>query len=76
MLQYTIEAYSRSANQTQRQVTLGQQGVTVEINRRQAEQTAEAFAQTLNTQRKLSVTDWQGRAVLQDLGSAFTPLKP
>lgn len=76
MLQYVIEAHSRTANQTQRQVSLSNLTLIPEINKRQAEQTAAAFAQTLNSQRKLSATDWVGRAVLQDLGANFTPLKP
>jgi hypothetical protein len=75
MLQYVIEAHSVTANQTIRQVSLANQTITPETNQRQAEQTAASFAHTLNSQRKLSATDWQGRATLKDLGSEFTSLK-
>jgi hypothetical protein len=75
MLQYVIEAHSVTANQAIRQVTLNAMSITPETNKRQAEQTAAAFAATLNSQHKLQATDWVGRAVLKDLGSEFTPLK-
>lgn len=74
MLQYVIEAYSATAHQTIRQVTLNNMAITPELNKRQAEQTASAFAGTLNQQGKLQATDWVGRAVLKDLGAEFTPL--
>jgi hypothetical protein len=75
MLQYVIEAHSRQTNQTQRQVSLNNMTLVPETNKRQAEQTAQAFALTLNQQSKLQATDWVGRATLKDLGSEFTPLK-
>jgi hypothetical protein len=75
MLQYVIEARSVTANQTIRQVSLNAMSITPETNKRQAEQTAQAFALTLNQQSKLQATDWVGRATLKDLGSEFTPLK-
>jgi len=74
MLQYVIEAYSAQAHQTIRQVSLNAMSITPETNKRQAEQTASAFAGTLNQQAKLQATDWVGRATLKDLGSEFTPL--
>lgn len=74
MLQYVIEAYSPTAHETIRQVTLNNMAITLELNKRQAEQTAASFAATLNSQQKLNATDWKGRAVLKDLGSEFTPL--
>jgi hypothetical protein len=74
MLQYVIEAYSPTAHQTIRQVSLNNMAITPETNKRQAEQTAQAFALTLNSQQKLQATDWVGRATLKDLGSEFTQL--
>ena len=68
MLQYVIEAYSATAHQSLRQVTLNNLEITKEFNQLQAQQTADAFAYTLNQQAKLGATDWVGKISLQDLG--------
>ena len=68
MLQYVIEAYSATAHQSLRQVTLNNLEITKELNPIQAQQTADAFAYTLNQQSKLGATDWVGSATLQELG--------
>lgn len=68
MLQYVIQAHSRQANQTLRQVSLNAQSITPETNLLQAEATARTFAVTLNQQAKLGAADWVGTATLQDLG--------
>ncbi len=58
MLEYIIEAYSPTANQTLRQVSLNNLAVTPETNLAQASRTAETFALTLNQQSKLGAQDW------------------
>ena len=68
MLQYVIEAYSPTAHQSLRQVSLNNLAITPEMDKIQAEATARAFAHTLNEQAKLGATDWTGSATLQDLG--------
>ena len=68
MLQYVVEAYSATAHQSLRQVSLNNLAITPEMDRIQAEATARAFAHTLNQQAKLGATDWVGSATLQELG--------
>lgn len=68
MLQYVIEAYSATAHQSLRQVSLNNSAITPELDRVQAEATARAFAHTLNQQAKLGAQDWTGTATLQELG--------
>lgn len=68
MLQYVVEAYSATAHQSLRQVTLNNLAITPEMDKLQAESTARAFAHTLNQQAKLGATDWVGTATLQELG--------
>ena len=68
MLQYVIQAYSPSTNQTLRQISLNNQSITAETNELQANNTARAFAHTLNEQAKLGAKDWTGSARLEELG--------
>lgn len=64
MMFYAIHAYSRSRNQTQREMAQDElQGRPV-TNRQLAEQMASAFAQRLNQQQFLRATDWQGEIEL------------
>tara|TARA_B110000977_G_C10593626_1_gene305346 strand:+ start:241 stop:453 length:213 start_codon:yes stop_codon:yes gene_type:complete len=58
---YEILAYSKTLNQTQRELDQdAMQGrpTTAELL---AQRKADAFAHRLNTQKKLRVTDWVGR---------------
>ena len=61
MLQYGIEAYSPTANQTLRQVMLNNLTVSPITNLIEANQSASVFAYTLNQQAKLGATDWAGK---------------
>ena len=58
MLQYSIEAYSPTANQTLRQVYLNNLQMTPTVNLIEANQQATTFAYTLNQQAKLGAQDW------------------
>jgi uncharacterized protein with WD repeat len=58
---YEILAYSKSANQTQREFDQDSLQGRHTTNRQLAQQKADAFAQKLNDQRKLKTTDWVGK---------------
>ncbi len=61
---YAIHAYSRTRNQTQREMAQDElQGRPV-TNRQLAEQMASAFAQRLNQQQFLRTADWQPKIEL------------
>ena len=59
MLQYSIEAYSPTANQTLRQVMLNNLTMTPTVTLAEARLQANAFAHTLNSQAKLNAQDWE-----------------
>ena len=60
-MEYIIKAYSKAANQTQRQVNLMSAHPSTE---RDATMWANSFAQQLNQNKMLNCTDWVGRIEL------------
>jgi hypothetical protein len=58
---YRILAHSSQTNQTQQEIELDGNQIT---EYSMAMQRADAFANLLNTQRKLGVVDWQGQVEL------------
>ncbi len=71
---YAIHAYSRTRNQTQREMAQDElQGRPV-TSKQLAEQMAEAFAERLNQQQFLRATDWQGRIELINNTNIYSKL--
>lgn len=61
---YAIHAYSRTANQTQRELAQDElQGRPI-TDRVQAQRMADSFAQRLNQRQLLKATDWVGQIEL------------
>lgn len=59
MMFYAIHAYSRTRNQTQRELAEDELKGRPVTNKQLAEQMAKAFAQRLNQQQFLRTTDWE-----------------
>ena len=60
-MHYRILAHSSQTNQTQQEIELNGNQIS---DRTLALQRADAFANLLNTQRKLGVADWVGQVEL------------
>jgi hypothetical protein len=59
MMFYAIHAYSRTRNQTQRELAEDELKGRPITSKQLAEQMAQAFAQRLNQQQFLRATDWE-----------------
>ena len=68
--EYTIWAYSPTANQEVRELNLEMGNPPT---KQLADQTAGAFAHRLNTQTHLKANDWVGRVKLEQLGIETLP---
>lgn len=71
--EYTVKAYSPTANQTIREFFLNRQQNLPVTNKQQAERAAAVFAERLNQRQYLGCTDWQPRARLEALGIDSIP---
>ena len=69
---YTIWAYSKSLNTSQRQLNLANLHVDLS-DERLAQRDADAFASICNRDRKLNATDWVGKIKLENLGVETLP---
>ncbi len=64
MMFYAIHAYSPTRNQTQRELAEDELKGRPITSKQLATQMAQAFAQRLNQQQFLKVSDWQGQIEL------------
>ncbi len=64
MMFYAIQAYSRSRNQTQRELAEDELRGRPVTDKQLATQMATAFAERLNTQQFLRAQDWEPRIEL------------
>lgn len=72
-IEYVVEAYSPSLNQTVREFQLSNNANVSITSEAIALQHGQSFAQRMNNKQHMSATDWVAKVTLQELGIQTLP---